>query len=1075
MKLPPLALSLLATLSFLAGQEREVSLAGEWKFALDANDLGLQAGADSWNFPDTIKLPGSTAAQGKGDPLEIALNLEKPAMQHLHQRHPYIGPAWYQREVTIPADWAGSDIVLTLERVLWESRLWVDGVSAGEPQSSLSVPHRYDLGSLLKPGQPHTLTLRIDNRQIVDIGSIGHAYTEETQTIWNGIIGDLKLEALPKVRVSHLSLRTDLAKKTVTVTVETLNTSGQAQQVDLALQARSSAGNLLAESLPKTRLLPGTQLHQVELPLTSETALWNEHTPSLWTLTASLNGQASLSREVAFRTFKAEGRNLTINGKPTFLRGNLECAIFPQTGHPDAEGAQWEKIMKVSKDYGLNHLRFHSWCPPEAAFAAADRAGIYLQVELPNWTFQMGKNAPVDAFFQAEGERIFREYGHHPSFVLFSLGNELLGDLTQMDALLAHFRTLAPELLLTSTSYAFSPRGLLPGAEDDFFISQNTKSGWVRGQGFLNNTFPSTDSDYAEGLACLEIPLVTHEVGQYVVYPRLAELPKYEDTPLRSTALESIQEDLSTKGLLDEAERLTRDSGKLAALLYKEDIERALRTKGLAGIQLLQLQDFPGQSTASVGLLDAFWDSKGLITPEEFRQFCAPTVPLARMEKFVWENSETFRAELELAHFGDEPLEGSFTASLVDSSGKAITSEAFPSKSYPLGNGQSIGTFSAQLDGITGASQLHLKVSHPSGIMNSWPVWVYPKEAPKTRAQDFVTHRGVSEECLADLQAGKKVLLLPLPGAIKKALPGRFIPVFWSPLHFPNQPGTLGASIDTAHPLWKNFPTETHTNWQWWELTAQSVAVDLTGYDREIAAPFRFVDKYNRNAQPAAIFEAKVGKGSVLVSTLDLEESANSAQGLVKRQLKRSLESYLASEEFLPQGNLSEEELNSLFGAKEFHLTASASHPDHPAALAGDGNISTIWHSPWDGRGKLPVALQLDLLSEKAVQGLRYTPRQGNPRGRIKDYQLQVSADGTSWKNFENSASFQNQGEVVEIRFPKPIKVQFLRLVALSEQEGSSYAACAELAPIYPPAGDARELGIIPGFNELPGKADDPK
>lgn len=1060
--------SLLAASVVATCGDDSLSLAGEWKFTLDQNDLGLAAGPASWNFPEAIRLPGTTASQGHGEALEIELNLEKPAMQHLHQRHSYIGPAWYQREVTIPAQWEGQDIELTLERVLWESRVWVDGKPVGGPQLSLSVPHRYQLADHLTPGETHTLTMRIDNRQKVEIGNIGHAYTEETQSIWNGVIGEIKLEALPLVRVSHLSPRFDPQAGKIRSQVEVTNNSSTTARGAISLTLASGQGGSKTRQAQSGQLTfpPGVSTHDLSLN-GSGIATWSERTPVSYDLTAKL-GESEHTLSYAPRSFEAKGRQLLINGQETFLRGNLECAIFPQTGHPDADGEQWEKIMQTSRDYGLNHLRFHSWCPPKAAFEAADKHGIYLQVELPNWTFKMGELPAVDQFFKEEGERIFREYGHHASFVMFSLGNELKGDLSFMDGLLKHFREIAPDVLFTSTSYAFSPRGLLPGPEDDFFITQRSQSGWVRGQGFLNSTFPSTNTDYAEGLSSLKIPLVTHEVGQYVVYPNLAELPKYESTPFRSTALESIQEDLTSKGLLDQAARFTRDSGKLAALLYKEDIERALRTEGLSGIQLLQLQDFPGQSTASVGLLDAFWDSKGLISGEEFSQFNAPVVPLAKVDKFVWENDETFQATIKIAHFYGSELEGGrFEVKLQKSDGTPLGQRLFNYQKKGYGH-TTLGDFQADLSSLTRPEKLELVVTHSddSRVKNSWPIWSYPVDEPPIKKEDFVVHRGLTESCLADLEAGKRVLLLPVPGAIKKPVAGRFIPVFWSPLHFPNQPGTLGATIDTEHPLWRNFPTDTHTNWQWWELTANSVAVDLTGLSHRLSAPFRFVDKYNRNARPAGIFEARVGIGQLLVCTLDVEAQGLAGRGIVARQLNRALQQYIGSSDFSPTESLSQDELSSLFGEKAFLVGASANQANYPAELAADNDPTTIWHSPWTRNPKLPVSLEIDLISEKTLAGLEYLPRQGQGNGRIKDYQLQVSRDGKGWTDFGEPSSFPNSQSLRQLSFVKPIKTRYLRLVALTEQNGNPFASCAEIRPIIAPKGDARDLGIIPGFND---------
>lgn len=1032
-------------------QASTLSLAGEWSFTLDPSDAGLSAGPATWSFPDTMQLPGTTAVQGKGPRFDMDLKLDKETMNRLRERHPYVGPAWYQREIQIPADWKGKDIRLTLERVLWESRVWIDKQPVGEPQNSLSVPHRYDLTKHVRPGETHTITLRIDNRRILDIGEIGHAYTAGTQTIWNGVIGELKLEALPKTRIETLRLAT-LADGHLVLDLTGSFRNGQ------KLNVRIDGEPVATTSASPTAVLKGRF---------TKVRPWSELSPHLHELSIQLldpDGSVihEIQRRIGFREFAAKGRHLLINGSQTFLRGNLECATFPQTGHPDAEGPQWEKIMRTSREYGLNHLRFHSWCPPGAAFEAADRHGIYLQVELPNWTFDMGRKPEVDAFFIAEGERIFREYGHHPSFVMFSLGNELTGDLKAMDQMIEHFRKFAPDLLYTSTSFAFSPRGKLPGPADDFFISQQTESGWVRGQGFLNSTFPSTDTDYAEGLKCLEIPLVTHEVGQYVVYPNLAELPKYESTPLRSTALEVIQRDLREKGLLDDATRFTRDSGKLAALLYKEDIERALRTKDLAGIQLLQLQDFPGQSTATVGLLDAFWDSKGLISPEDFRQFSSPVVPLARMKKFVWENTETFTASLELANFSEARLRTGFTAKLIDPNGTAFADQTFPPATFAPGNGQAIGQYNARLAAFNDPMRFDFVVESSDGKhRNSWPVWVYPAEA---NAPEPIVHRGVSDACLADLAAGKTVLLLPQGNALRNPIAARFIPVFWSPLHFPDQPGTLGATIDTAHPLWDRFPADTHTNWQWWELTANSVAADLTGLDPAIAKPFRFIDKFNRNALPTAIFEAKVGHGKLLACTLDV--ASDPTGRIVARQLLRALKQRAASPDFQPVGTMTPEQLRGLFRESGISATASTSHPDHPAILAIDGDSTTIWHSDWNDKDSaFPIHLTLDLHETSAIAGLSLSNRGENTNGRIRELRAEISPDGKTWTTYGPTVTLPDGPAATILRFPKPVEIRHLRIVALSSHNGQPMASLAEVEPIPADPVDVRDLGIIPGFN----------
>ena len=671
----------------------------------------------------------------------------------------------------------------------------------------------------------------------------------------------------------------------------------------------------------------------------------------------------------------------------------------------------------------------------------------------------------MDGFLLAEGRRILREYANHPSFVMLSLGNELAGDLGSMDRLVSRLRAVEPELIYTSTSFAFSPRGRMPGPADDFFISQQTESGWVRGQGFLNSTFPSTDTDYAEGASCVNVPLVTHEVGQYVVYPDLSTLPKYAKTPMRSTAMEAIRDDLASKDMLVDANRFTRDSGKLAALLYKEDIERALRTEDLAGIQLLQLQDFPGQSTATVGLLDAFWDSKGLITPGEFRRFSSPVVPLARFKKFVWENDEHFQADIEIANFTERPVATRFEASLVDPSGEVISSTSYDAKSYEIGNGMPVGRFAASVTGIEQARRLDLVVrALDIDAENRWPIWVYPSIPA---APDVAVHSAADAECFADLAAGKSVLLLPQTSAIRRPIRGRFIPVFWSPLHFPNQPGTLGATIDVDHPLWRHFPTDTHTNWQWWELLAESTAVDLGDLDTDINAPLRFIDKYNRNAQPAAIFEARVGSGRLLVCTLDV--TSNPEERIVARQLLAALSRRVASEEFDPPVRLTEKQVRELFGATRLTASAPDSHPKHPARHAIDGDVATIWHTDWRGPRTLePRMLEVDLQSDQDLQGVRLQNRTDGRNGRIRDFRIETSLDGERWSVRASSLVMPDSAAPTDFRFDKATKARYVRVVVETSHAAGGHASLAEFLPLTDrsPSEDVRDLGVIDGFND---------
>jgi dienelactone hydrolase len=919
--------------SLLAGT---MDLAGSWQFRLDPQDQGIVSNFWEQPFDDTITLPGSTSQADKGTPLvrpptpafNSADNLDlrhgltfgkaestrdNAAFAHLYPRYSYVGPAWYRRTVEIPASWTGQEVELELERAMWETRAWVNGQFMGA-RNSLLTPQRYEIGAALKPGR-NEIVLRVDNRRQLAIGD-PHAYTEQASGIWNGVIGRIELTARAAVSVKNLQLRPDLARQGVAVTVQTHNGTGHAAPLELSLQARP--GNFHGPSLPvfkKTVLLPSGDGEQTFFyPMGTNFERWSEFNPKLYQMQATLNGgdhPSECTATFGMREFQADGNRLTINGEPVFLRGDVECSIFPKTGYPDMTDRQWRKIITTVKAYGLNHLRFHTWCPPEAAFALADQYGIYMEVELPDWSFKIGQDPAVTEYFRQEGERMIREYGNHPSWVMFTMGNELKGDYGVLDNLVAHFRSLDPELLYASTTYPSSSRGKVPGPNDDYYISQDTATGRARGQDIFNETEPNTETNFERAVSSIHVPFLSHEVGQYCVYPNVAELPKYNGV-MRATGYEAIRDDLQRKGRLQEAAIYVHDSGELAALLYKEEIERALRTTNQAGFQLLELPDFPGQGTSTVGLLDSFWDSKGLITPREFREFCGPVTPLLLMPKRVWQNDEVFDAGVEVANYGPAPLtDVTVNWSICDGS-RRIGTGSFKVTNLPQGPGHEFGRIRQSFLALTKAAKLTVSVAIPgTSIANDWSVWVYPENEAVVSTNKALVFQEPGEAFYAALRAGQKVLLLPPKSMVKSPLAAQFVPVFWNPVMFPNQPGSMGAMIDAHHPLFADFPTDAWTDWQWWELTSHSFALNLDDLPEKVAMPFRFVDKFDRNALATAIFEARVGPGRLVVCTLDITNDLG--RRIAARQLRRSILAYMAGNHFKPKVPVPAGDLEKLF------------------------------------------------------------------------------------------------------------------------------------------------------------------
>ncbi|WP_333865156.1 sugar-binding domain-containing protein [Sphingobacterium sp.] len=897
-----------------------LDLAGEWKVQLDPEDVGIEMGWANKAFASSIKLPGTTDDAGLGVLNTLAPALAKPQLSHLTRKHRYVGAAWYTRELSIPAGWVGKTMILSLERVLWESAVWIDGIAVPQKQRSLVSPHEFDLSALLKAGSKHRLTIRVDNRKklAISVDDMAHAYTDHTQIIWNGILGNMAIQAWDAVRLKSIYATPDLAKKEINLHVDLSNKLTAVVVGKLKINVKDNMGSL--PPVEKTiRLEQGDSAVSLNYLLGDRLKLWDEFSPHLYDIDitwSTSTGVSTLSTKVGVRALSGEGTTLKINGQPLFLRGTLECSIFPLTGHPPMDKSGWRKVFLTAKEWGLNHLRFHSWCPPEAAFAVADELGFYLQVELPIWENNIGKDEGVMNFLYEEADRMIQAYGNHPSFCFWSMGNELSGDFNALNALVKSLKEKDKRHLYTATSFTFQQgHGIAAEAYDDYLITQWTAKGWVRGQGVFNSESPSFNKNYINSLEGLTVPVVTHEIGQYAVYPNLAEIKKYKGV-LKPLNFISVAEDLKQKGLLQKAKAYTMASGKLAAILYKEEMERALKTPGISGYQLLDLHDFPGQGTALVGLLDAFWDSKNIISAAEFRQFSAPVVPLLQFPKAVYSNDETFEAILDVSNYGQEALQNQrISWSLRD--GTNIVAKGHFDSTIGKGHQGNVGHLEASLREIVRAKKLTLEVQlEGTSYKNHWNIWVYPKD----KAIDFgeVNYTRELEEAMRLLKEGKKVLLNP-DWKKMSGIEGKFVPVFWSPVHFPKQAGTMGLLCDPTHPALADFPTDNHTDWQWWDLQIKSTTM-ITDQIKGGNAIVELIDNFANNRKLASLYEGTVGRGRLMIASFDLETDL--ANRPVAKQMLASILKYMNDAKFRPKVIENPAVLQQLLQSKELQEKA---------------------------------------------------------------------------------------------------------------------------------------------------------
>lgn len=886
-RLLPLAAALV--LAACSQQRGVIDLSGTWEVSLDSL-VSFQS----------ITLPGTTDDAGLGEPNTLEPAITGPQIQRLTRRHSFIGAAFYRREIDIPESMAGKPLALTLERVLWTSRVWVDGQPLDGEEESLTTAHRYTIPEGLSEGR-HTLMLRIDNREryALSASKLAHAYTNDTQIIWNGVLGEMTLRALEPVEIARVDVYPDAVAQTARVVTTLVRHDADIQSAILGYRPK---GGRLTEN----RIELPQDVTQVEyvLELGPHATLWDEFTPKMQELTVSC-GRDRRSVKYGLRDFKRAGDHFEINGRRIFLRGTLNCCIYPLTGTPPMDEKGWEKEFKVCREWGLNHIRFHSWCPPDAAFRVADRMGLYLQVELPDWARNIGQDY-MNRFLQSEYDRIVADYGNHPSFVMLTCGNELDRGYDWLDWMLRYMKEKDPRHLYSNSTYSMGAghKGY-PEPEDEFYVASRTYKGQIRGQDYLDSETPDFTHDFTPYVD-FDLPIVSHEVGQYSVYPHLSEIDKYTGV-LDPLNFKGIRNEMASKGLLDKAEEWTMASGRLSALLYKEEVERALKTPRISGFQLLGLQDFSGQSTALVGLVDAFWDNKGLVSPEWFRQACASVTPLVRFSSPWWTNDQVFTAGVEIANYGAADLKADIVWALKDG-GRKIASGVFKALNLPTGGNTVIdGRIEADLSKVADAAALTLEVGiKGTKWHNSWNVWVYPAEADED-AGEVVLARTL-DEARPVLERGGTVLLSPDPATLRGEK-GKFVPVFWSPVFFPMEAGTMGILCDPGHPALAGFPTEMHSDWQWWYLAKHSMALDLDQLP-QAGTIVEAVDNFTRNRHLAYIFEARCGEGRVLVSSMDLlgEEGAGRPD---VRQLRASLLDYMNSPKFKPAGEMSFDDLDA--------------------------------------------------------------------------------------------------------------------------------------------------------------------
>lgn len=878
----------MAALSIFEGHCQTIDLSGKWQFRSEKEK-------------GTVILPGSMLTNGKGDPVNTQTKWTGSLYDSSYYFNPYmeryriegkmkfpffltpelhyVGHAWYERTVSIPKQWKGHKVTLYLERPHIETIVTLNGHKVGH-QLSLSIPHQFDLTPYILYGSKNKLSIEVYNGiENVSVGQDSHSVTDQTQGNWNGIVGKIELQAGPIIW--------------------------------------------------RKRVIPHWEDHTIDivvndttyhLELGADTLRWDEFHPQLYTRSVIYKG-IPVSITFGLRDIRVDGRQLYINNRPLYMRGTVGNCCFPETGYPPTDEASWERVLSKCKEYGINLIRFHSYCPPEAAFSVADRLGIYLQPEGPSWPnhgIKLRRGMPIDQYLLDEGRRMIDTYGHHPSFCMMAAGNEPAGDWVPY----CHDWVKAMK--------AYDPTRLYCGASVgggwawDEGSDYHVKAG-ARGLDW-DKVAPHSDDDYFDqilyprnykGKEPNNEPIIAHEHGQWCAFPDFKEISQYTGV-YKARNFEIFQDLLRDNGMASQAEKFLMASGHLQVLAYKYEIERNLRTRDYAGFQLLGLNDYSGQGTALVGPLNVHWREKGYCTKEDWTEFCSPIVPLAKFPKFVYTNNETLQVPIEVYNASEAALQNTRATWRISN----ITG-TLPVTTIPVGKNTSLGSITLSLSQFENPTKLTLTVQLADNIKNHWDFWVYPKTIDESslNAQlsmlNFIEADSLDNQSIKVLEQGGDVLLTA-GGKIRYGNDVRhtFLPVFWNTSWFKMRPPhTTGAYIQSKHPVFRDFPTDDWQNLNWWELVNRTQVMNLNEFPTDFQPIVQPIDTWHVSRKLGMLLEVKVLNGRLLMTTLpiSLNSKPSTLSSPVIKQMRYAVKHYMASKDFNPTVKVEVDVIRHLF------------------------------------------------------------------------------------------------------------------------------------------------------------------
>ncbi len=885
-----------------------ISLDGTWDFATDPQNVGE---AQKWYAPGAqwpamplpgyapaangrIRVPGIWDAQGYG-----------PETDKL--RHNFVGKGWYRRQVDLPRLPEGRRAMLRITGVHRAAKAWLDGVFLGEHVGYLS-PFEYDITERAVAGGKATIVLQVDSDQRWDVDGLFGAgdLADYFEAQWGGIWGHVSIEVCPDTWLDDLFIRPQTSPPAVKASAVVRGRGRQATA--LRLEIRDSRGNRVAqETRPLAEpLKPGDTL---ELGAAIPGArLWSPEEPHLYVASLSvLDGDRVVDRvesRFGIRQIEVRGPYLLLNGKRLMLRGYGDDHIYPkEMARPSDKGLHLARLRLI-KSYGFNFVRHHSTIMPPEHYEACDEAGMLVSAEFPIAYQNFYEKAGPAALetHRREWDAAIRQLRNHPSIFDWCMGNEFWDGLPLAKDFAAIARGLDPTRPFVDSD------GLWPAVLGrdrdtlDFYFLL-----------FDVGKIPLDQPDKYR-LAKPRKPVVSHETGNFLTFPRLDQFAAFTDNVKPYWTGPGIEK-MTRLGLADEAAAWAEKSDRLYLFCHKNDLEALRREPFISGHQWWLFQDY---WTTSNGIVDFLFRPKS-IRPEEVRRMVNDVVLLADGLRQTYRGKTTLGLDLVVSNFSPAPLADETLAWRVRLDGADLGRGEIKPVRVGQGEVAAVGKADVVLPDVSKPTRLAVEAELVCGqarYANDWTAWLYPAQVPAPRLAvgvfadpslmalvgplgarpipdgdpldpKAVYVAGALDHRLVD--AAEKGACLVLIGShqIAPTVAATFKTSWWKGSGpDDNHCGT----VVYDHPITRDIAPDGWCDAGWYLLIQGARKYDVEALPARPDVIIRGIPHLHLMADLAFLFEARVGKGCVLASGLNHAAAKDSPEGqwLLARMLEHA-------------------------------------------------------------------------------------------------------------------------------------------------------------------------------------------